>query len=72
MTIQECINLITALKGWSFEGSFIQVHPTAPASIGGGGGLRERRYRFNVDGRIIHFNTKSVRVKARVLALQGA
>ena len=39
MTIQDCIKLITAHNGWTFEGSFIQEHPTAPASIGGGGGL---------------------------------
>ena len=69
MNIQDCINLIATHNGWTFEGSFMQVHPTCPASCGGGGGLRERRYRFNVDGQIIHFNTKSVRVKARVLAL---
>ena len=72
MTIQDSINLLTAQPGWSFEGSFIQVHPTAPASIGGGGGLRERRYRFNFGGQVIHFNTKSVRLKARAIAQRGA
>ena len=68
MTIQDCIKLITEHKDWSYDGSFVQVHPVAPASIGGGGGLRERRYKFTVDGQQIHFNTKAVRLKGRVIA----
>tara|TARA_R100000406_G_scaffold66650_1_gene47222 strand:- start:15 stop:278 length:264 start_codon:yes stop_codon:yes gene_type:complete len=67
MTIQDCIKLITAHNGWTFEGSFIQEHPTAPASIGGGGGLRERRYKFSEGGQTIDLNTRSVRWRARTI-----
>ena len=68
MSIQDCIKVITAHNGWTFEGSFIQEHPTAPASIGGGGGLRERRYQFTCNsGHAIDFNTRSVRWRARTI-----
>lgn len=68
--MQEAIKLITDHTGWTFEGSFMQVHPTTPASCGGGGGLRERRYKFTVQsGHVIDFNTRSIRWRA--LTIQG-
>ena len=48
----------------------MQKHPMTPASCGGGGGLRERRYKFTVDGLQIDFNTRSVRWRARTIQLR--
>lgn len=67
MNIQDCIKLLTAHNGWTFKGSFMQVHPICPNSCGGGGGLRERRYMFSADGQEIHFNTRSVRWRAQTI-----
>ena len=41
-------------------------HPFTPASCGGGGGHRERRYEFSFEGDTISFNTRGVRSRARI------
>lgn len=68
MNIQDCIALICKTSRLTYEGSFMQEHPTCPASCGGGGGLRERRYEFSLEGscETISFNTRGVRARARV------
>ena len=69
MTIQNCIKLICQANNWDYKGSFMQDHPTTPASCGGGGGHRERRYEFSLAGanQTISFNTKQVRSRAQVI-----
>lgn len=68
MKIQDAIKLITEHNEWTFEGSFTRAHPINPASCGGGGGLRERRYKFICKSGIANdFNSRSVRLLARQL-----
>ena len=66
MNIQECISLICETNHWIYEGSYVLQHPFTPASCGGGGGHRERRYEFSFEGNTISFNTRGVRARARV------
>ena len=69
MTIQDSIKLICKHNRWTYEGSFMLEHPTAPANCGGGGGHRERRYEFSLEGSCdtIDFSTRQVRSRGRVL-----
>jgi len=68
MSIQECIKIICEANRWTFEGSYMVQHPYTPASCGGGGGHRERRYEFSLEASsdTISFNTRGVRARARV------
>ena len=75
MNIQECIALLVNHKKWVFEGSFMQEHPSVPASCNYGGftgGCRERRYKFTVPRTLgcsetITFDTKGVRSRAQTI-----
>ena len=74
MKVQECIALLVRHHGWIFQGSFMQAHAIAPASVGGGGGFRERRYRFTIPRTLgftetITFSTRELRCRAS--RLQG-
>ena len=66
--IQDCIKLLCQTYRWTYEGNFMLEHPVAPANCGGGGGHRERRYEFSLEGSsdTISFTTRGVRARARV------